>query len=222
MDETVHLYSRPVTPGRLCAYIVLICSGIAVLLVDSSRSAIEPGAPAPVFKVKFQQRLVTPPAPSPERAEAPVKERTEAVRPTVKVKTGYHAIIRQVGQQYGVESALIQAIIMAESSYNPRAVSSRGAVGLMQLMPITADSMGVEDSFDPQHNIDGGVRYFKHLLDRFEGDTRLALAAYNAGAKKVRQYNGVPPYKATRSYIDKVMQYYQRYKDLEYNGTSRV
>ncbi len=141
-------------------------------------------------------------------------ENVTSKKPAMRVKTGYHAIIQQAGQRHGVEAALIQAIIMAESSYNPHAVSHRGAAGLMQLMPATADSMGVKDRFDPEHNIDGGVRYFKRLLVRFDGDKRLALAAYNAGARKVRQYNGIPPYKTTRSYIARVFQYYQTYKDL--------
>ena len=122
------------------------------------------------------------------------------------------SIIQEASDRYEVEPELIQAIIMAESSYNPRAVSKRGARGLMQLMPKTAKSLGVEDSFNPEHNIHGGVRYFKQLLDRFGGDTKMALAAYNAGSRKVRQYQGIPPFKATRYYIKKVFSYYNRYK----------
>lgn len=117
--------------------------------------------------------------------------------------------IRQAAQTYHVDPALIRAIIMAESSYNPRAVSHRGAQGLMQLMPTTAKSLGIENSFDPALNIDGGVRYFKKLLDRFDGDVKLALAAYNAGSRYVRKYGGVPPFKATRLYIKKVLRYHR-------------
>lgn len=117
--------------------------------------------------------------------------------------------ILQAAQTYQVDPALIHAIIMAESSYNPRAVSHRGAQGLMQLMPTTAKWLGIEDSFDPAMNIDGGVRYFKRLLDRFDGDVKLALAAYNAGSRYVRKYGGVPPFKATRIYIKKVLQYHR-------------
>ncbi len=117
--------------------------------------------------------------------------------------------ILQAAQTYQVDPALIHAIIMAESSYNPRAVSHRGAQGLMQLMPTTAKWLGVEDSFDPAMNIDGGVRYFKRLLDRFDGDVKLALAAYNAGSRYVRKYGGVPPFKATRLYIKKVLHYHR-------------
>lgn len=124
----------------------------------------------------------------------------------------FRSIIQEASDLYEVEPELIRAIIMAESSYNPKAVSKRGARGLMQLMPSTAKALGVEDSFNPEHNIHGGVRYFKQLLDRFGGDTRMALAAYNAGSRKVRQYQGVPPFKATRYYIKRVFSYYNRYK----------
>lgn len=117
--------------------------------------------------------------------------------------------IMQAAQTYQVDPTLIRAIIMAESSYNPKAVSHRGAQGLMQLMPTTAKWLGIEDSFDPAMNIDGGVRYFRRLLDRFDGDVKLALAAYNAGSRYVRKYGGVPPFKATRIYIKKVLHYHR-------------
>ncbi|MCD6224380.1 MAG: lytic transglycosylase domain-containing protein, partial [Deltaproteobacteria bacterium] len=99
-----------------------------------------------------------------------------------------------------------------ESGYNPKALSKKGARGLMQLMPRTAKWLGVVDSFNPEHNINGGVRYLKQLLKQFDGDVELALAAYNAGSRNVRQYNGVPPFKATKFYITKVFKYYDIYK----------
>lgn len=124
--------------------------------------------------------------------------------------------IHQAATTHQVDPALIKAIIMAESRYNPKAVSKRGAKGLMQLMPVTAKSLGVEDSFDPEDNINGGVMYFKKLLDRFEGDVELALAAYNAGSRYVRKYGGVPPFRQTQTYIHKVFKYHDQYKqDLE-------
>jgi soluble lytic murein transglycosylase-like protein len=101
---------------------------------------------------------------------------------------------------------------MAESGFNPRAVSKVGARGLMQLMPRTAKFLGVKDSFKPDHNIDAGVRYFKQLLDQFDGKIKLALAAYNAGTHNVRKYGGIPPFKATQIYIDKVLRYYEVYQ----------
>jgi soluble lytic murein transglycosylase-like protein len=125
----------------------------------------------------------------------------------------FHPLILKAANRYQVESALIKAIIMAESNYNPKAVSKRGAKGLMQLMPKTAEALGVGDSFDPEHNINAGVRYFRKLLNQFEGDVRLALAAYNAGSRKVREYQGVPPFGSTRRYIKRVFEYHQYYKN---------
>jgi hypothetical protein len=130
--------------------------------------------------------------------------RAEAAEPDLP----FEDHIMQAARTYQVDAALIRAIIMAESGYNPRAVSHRGAQGLMQLMPTTARWLGIEDSFDPAMNIDGGVRYFRRLLDRFDGDVKLALAAYNAGSRYVRKYGGVPPFKATRVYIKKVLHYH--------------
>ena len=125
----------------------------------------------------------------------------------------FHPIILQEASRHEVDPALIKAIIMCESGYNPNAISKKGAKGLMQLMPLTAQALGVEDAFNPEQNISGGVRYFKQLVNRFDGDVKLALAAYNAGSKKVRHYQGVPPYKATHYYIEKVFKYYELYKD---------
>ncbi len=124
----------------------------------------------------------------------------------------FHPIIDEVACRHKIDPALVKAIIMVESSYNPRAISKKGAKGLMQLMPLTAKSYGVEDAFDPKNNIRAGVAYFRTLLNQFNGDERLALAAYNAGSKRVRQYKGVPPFEATRLYIEKVFAYYKTYK----------
>jgi soluble lytic murein transglycosylase-like protein len=139
-----------------------------------------------------------------------------------KAEDLYHKFIVQTASQYQIDPALIKAIIMAESGYNPKAVSKRGAKGLMQLMPETAEAMGVEDIFNPRQNISGGVQYFKHLVNRFNGDVKLALAAYNAGSRYVRNYDGVPPFKATRYYIKKVFKYYRKYKEQTPDGTERV
>ncbi len=125
----------------------------------------------------------------------------------------FHPIIIQVSSRHQIDPALVKAIIMAESGYNPKAISKKGAKGLMQLMPSTAQALGVEDIFNPKQNISGGVRYFKQLVNRFDGDIKLALAAYNAGSRNVRQYQGIPPFKSTQYYIEKVFKYYQLYKD---------
>ncbi len=130
-----------------------------------------------------------------------------------KKERRFHPIILQEARRHKVDPALVKAIIMAESGYNPNAISKKGAIGLMQLMPSTAEALGVEDAFNPEQNISGGVRYFKKLVKRFDGDVKLALAAYNAGSKKVRDYQGIPPYKSTQYYIEKVFKYYALYKD---------
>ena len=124
----------------------------------------------------------------------------------------FYPIIFAAADRYDVDPALVKAVIMAESSYNPMAISKKGAIGLMQLMPTTAAALGVEDSLNPEHNIDGGVKYLKKLLKRFGGDIELALAAYNAGSKKVKKYKGIPPYKNTQKFVKKVFHYYQQYK----------
>lgn len=137
-----------------------------------------------------------------------------------KAEQFFTPIIVQAANQHDIDPALIKAIIMAESGYNPQAVSKKGAKGLMQLMPKTAEALGVEDLFNPRHNINGGVKYFKHLLGLFEGDIELALAAYNAGIRRVREHQGIPPIGATKYYIDKVFEYYDHYKK-ENNGETK-
>ena len=119
----------------------------------------------------------------------------------------YNPIIFKAASEHEVELDMVRAIIMAESQYNNSSVSRRGAKGLMQLMPRTARSLGVKDILDPEQNIYAGVRHYKSLLERFDGDVKLALAAYNAGATNVRKHNGIPPFKETQRYITKVLAY---------------
>ena len=119
----------------------------------------------------------------------------------------FEPIINACALEYGVDRSLVKAVIQAESGYNPSAVSSKGAMGLMQLMPKTAQGLKVVDSFDPRENVRGGVRYLKFLIDTFKGNVSLALAAYNAGMSKVARYGGIPPYSETRGYVAKVLNY---------------
>jgi len=115
------------------------------------------------------------------------------------------AHIRDVAVRYDIPPILVAAIVEAESEFNPRAVSRRGARGLMQLMPRTASSLQVSDSFDPYENIEGGVRHLRSLMDRYRGDLPLVLAAYNAGEQAVVVYRGVPPFPETRRYVSRIL-----------------
>ena len=119
----------------------------------------------------------------------------------------YNQIIQELAAKYHVESALVKAVIRAESDFDPEAVSPRGARGLMQLMPRIARKHGVANPDDPRQNIRGGVRMLRSLLDRFDHDPKLALAAYNAGGGTVERFSGLPPYRETRDYVRKVLKY---------------
>ena len=123
------------------------------------------------------------------------------------------AHIEEASQLYSLDPKLIQAVIHVESKYDPKALSPKGAQGLMQLMPGTARDLQVSDPFNPRENIEGGARYLRYLLDSFNQDLSLALAAYNAGPEKVNLYKGIPPYLETRSYVQKVIQIYNRLKN---------
>ena len=114
----------------------------------------------------------------------------------------------EAANQYNVDIKLLKAIAYCESGFNPNAVSSAGAVGVMQLMPKTAEGLGVTDSYDPRQNILGGAKLISQLLDKYNGDTSLALAAYNAGSGNVNRYGGIPPFKETQNYVKKVLEKY--------------
>ena len=137
-------------------------------------------------------------------------------RPVKTVRTGtinrYDPIIVKAAENNKLSFSLLKAIIKVESDFNPRAVSKKGAKGLMQLMPENIKSMKIKNPFDPRENIMGGARYFRRLLDRFDGKIQLSLAAYNAGPNQVQRYNRIPPFKETEEYIRKVMNYYYAYK----------
>lgn len=117
---------------------------------------------------------------------------------------GLEAMVDRVAVKYGIAPELLNAVVRVESDYNPLAVSGAGAMGLMQLMPGTARSLGVKNPFDPLENLEGGARYLKAMFERFNGDLNLALAAYNAGPGAVEKYGGVPPYRETVSYLKKI------------------
>ncbi|HEX7087400.1 MAG TPA: lytic transglycosylase domain-containing protein [Vicinamibacterales bacterium] len=128
--------------------------------------------------------------------------RADAIHPSTRA--AIEAIVERQAAQHAVNPDLVRAVIQVESAWNPYAVSSKGAMGLMQLMPATARELGVTDPFDPAQNIRGGVRYLKRLLERYDGNAELALAAYNAGPGAVDRYGRIPPYRETQNYVRKI------------------
>lgn len=124
----------------------------------------------------------------------------------------YSELISSTALQFAVDPALVRAVIHAESNFNPRARSPKGAMGLMQLMPGTARLMGVTDAHSPAQNIRGGVQYLAGLLEQYQGNITLAAAAYNAGPGAVQKYSGIPPYAETRVYVQRVNTLYERYR----------
>lgn len=127
-------------------------------------------------------------------------------------------LIEAFAAEHAIDSALIRAVIKVESNFNHKAVSRKGAQGLMQLMPSTIWRLSVGDAYDPHENIGAGVRYLRQLLDQFQGDLTLALAAYNAGENAVLRYRGVPPYQETREYVTKVMNLYRRARGEDFRN----
>ena len=124
----------------------------------------------------------------------------------------YVSIVLKAANKHKLDPAVIMAIIMAESGFNHLAVSKKGAKGLMQLMPPTAKALGVKNIFNPIDNIHAGAKYFKKNLNKFNGNVKLALAAYNAGSRNVKKYRGIPPFRSTQIYVKKVLEYYRLYR----------
>ena len=138
------------------------------------------------------------------RAETAQAESTAATtEPEAEMTIDEH--IKEVADRHGVRADLVAAVIEAESEFNPRAVSRRGARGLMQLMPKTAATLGVDDPFDPKANIEAGVKHLRAMMDRFDNNIPLALAAYNAGEVAVIKHRGIPPYRETRAYVKRIL-----------------
>jgi soluble lytic murein transglycosylase-like protein len=155
-------------------------------------------------------------APTHSRYRVYMKENSNSPAPVVKrLKPDtdkYDHLIAESCRLHGVDFALVKAVIRAESCFDPYAISSKGAEGLMQLMPDTSKRLNVANPFDPQENIRGGVKYLKYLMGRFNNDLKLSLAAYNAGETTVAQVNGIPNYRETKNYVAEVLRYYQEYQ----------
>lgn len=173
----------------------------------------------PVHPAVFDKTYFAKKAPEKIQSPEPIQKTTAIIREGIrysgkykKTENFYHKLIEKIADLHEVDAALIKAIVKAESSYDPQAVSHAGAMGLMQLMPATAAEVGVNDTFNPEENLHGGIKYYKKMLEQFKGDIELALAAYNAGSGAVLTYKGIPPYKETREYIERVKTFYEEYK----------
>lgn len=153
-------------------------------------------------------------APLNKKAEIAIREKEHsnssqnAPKTNSKNSLDYHGVIHEKAAKYEVDPSLIKAVIKVESNWNERAISRKGAMGLMQLMPSTAYEMNVLDPFNPDDNIEGGTKYLKYLLNRFDGNINLALAAYNAGPQRVERVGTIPRIQETRQYVNKVLYYY--------------
>lgn len=149
---------------------------------------------------------------------APEKKEALELKSKIDLKaqsTNVEEIIDTFAQKYDIDADFIKAMIKQESGFNSKATSKKGAMGLMQLMPATAKELGVIDAYNPTQNIEGGVKYIKSLLDKFQGDEKLALAAYNAGPNAVKKYGGIPPYKETQNYVNSIMSAYNKVKEAK-------
>jgi soluble lytic murein transglycosylase len=172
------------------------------------------------FKVAAKpEKTETVIAPGPTTGAAAVSN--EAPAPARFSKDYCDSVITEASGRHGVDAALVRAVVKAESDYNPLAVSNKGARGLMQLMPETARDLAVTNVYDVEDNVDGGVRYLRNMLERFGGNMKLALAAYNAGPAAVEKHNGIPPYPETRTYVDRVLRFYGKGAGAAASGSRR-
>lgn len=163
----------------------------------------------PTADIESYEKDLTPPAVTPTPPPAPTPNPTATVPPPA---LDLNQMVTSASAAYHLDPDLVNSVIHAESGFNSHAVSRKGAQGLMQLMPDTANKLGVANAFDPQSNVTGGSRYLRELLERYNFDLIKALAAYNAGTKRVEQYNGVPPYSETRAYVARIVREYNRKK----------
>jgi soluble lytic murein transglycosylase-like protein len=154
-------------------------------------------------------------SPSMVPASAPAVAPAQAAKPQALKPQNLSEVINTISDQHHLDPDFISSVIHAESGFNPRAVSPKGAQGLMQLMPGTASKLGVSNAFDPRANVEGGTRYLSELLQLYNFDVIKALAAYNAGPHRVQQYGGVPPYYETRTYVARIVRDYNRKKIAE-------
>ena len=200
-DDSERQALRPMGSTKLlsCTIVILMVTSAPFVVADAQVSGyVGPTGPVNLTKV-------------------PTDEPVTAVRRKARYHIGVADLeleqaVSRAAQTHRIQPALLLAVMKAESSFNPIAISKAGAVGLMQLIPETAIRHGVRNLYDTNDNVTGGAKHLRYLLDRFHGNIRLAVAAYNAGERKVDQYGQIPPYKETQDYVKKVLVYYRSYK----------
>jgi hypothetical protein len=199
------------------------CTGLLLLMM----LLLAPAASADIFRYVDEEGVICyTDSPRGKKADRIYKDRTEPASVTQPITrprpSEYHDIIHAKASQYDLDPSLIKAVITTESNWDRRAVSRKGAMGLMQLMPATATEMNVRDPYNPEDNIEGGTKYLRYLLERFNGDLTLALAAYNAGPKTVEKYGYVPPITETKQYVRKVLSLYNGQTVLSFLSAESV
>lgn len=167
----------------------------------------------PTAEITGYEKDMLLPLPTPAETHAAMAARSETAKfESVRSEPPLNEVVNSASAAYHLDPDLVNSVIHAESGFNARAVSPKGARGLMQLMPATASQLGVNDAFDPQTNVEGGSRYLRELLERYNFDLVKALAAYNAGPERVEQYQGVPPFRETRAYVARIVHEYNTKK----------
>jgi len=188
-----------------------LVGGVTRLYMGSDKAGF---VDIPTVEIDHYEKDLTP-APLPPAPPVPAQRPLAAASSSPQNPQKLADVISSISSQQQLDPDLVNSVIHAESGFNPRAVSPKGARGLMQLMPQTASKLGVANPFDPTANVDGGTRYLRELLERYNFDMVKALAAYNAGPQRVEQYGGVPPYYETRTYVAKIVRDYNRKKLAE-------
>jgi soluble lytic murein transglycosylase-like protein len=199
----------------ICIAVIAIAASLPAmtLLVETPLKASSEPVPHRELALLAKQRRMpySPASPSSNEAEQSAPDSREPALWTVRSR--YDGLIESMARRHDVDPALVKAIVQAESAFDPKAVSRSGARGLMQVLPTTASRFSIKNLSDPRQNLRAGVLYLKHLLDLFDGDVTMAVAAYNAGPNSVRRHRGVPPYSETRNYLAKVMGLRRAYAD---------
>src|SRR6266513_1003242 len=188
---------------------VLIGPNTRLYPIASDESSYMHIPPAEIERIEPDLTPVSEPV---ETTQSPVVPPTPAAKLATPPKVDVHQAVAEASDRYRLDPDLLDSVIRAESGFNPHAVSPKGAQGLMQLMPGTASKLGVPNAFDPEANVDGGTRYLRELLERYNFDLIKALAAYNAGPHRVERFGGVPPYYETRAYVARIVRDFNKKK----------